>query len=47
METAEDIVKDVFVFFWNNREKLEITTSLSGYLFQSMKTMKNIHGSIG
>lgn len=37
LETAEDIVKDFFVVFWNNREKLEIKTSLSGYLFRSVR----------
>jgi RNA polymerase sigma-70 factor (ECF subfamily) len=37
LETAEDIVKDFFVSFWNNREKLEITTSLSAYLFKSVR----------
>jgi RNA polymerase sigma-70 factor (ECF subfamily) len=37
LETAEDIVKDFFVAFWNNREKLEIKTSLSGYLFRSIR----------
>jgi RNA polymerase sigma-70 factor, ECF subfamily len=37
LEVAEDIVKDFFVAFWSNREKLEIKTSLSGYLFCSIK----------
>jgi RNA polymerase sigma-70 factor (ECF subfamily) len=37
LEMAEDIVKDFFVVFWNNREKLEIKTSLSGYLFCSVR----------
>ena len=37
LETAEDIVKDFFVAFWNSREKLEITTSLSGYMFRSVR----------
>ena len=37
METAEDIVKDFFVHFWNNRSKLEIKSSLSGYLFRSVR----------
>lgn len=37
LETAEDLVKDFFVLFWNNREKLEITTSLSGYMFRSVR----------
>ncbi len=37
LETAEDLVKDFFVMFWNDREKLEIKTSLSGYLFRSVR----------
>ncbi len=37
LETAEDIVKDFYVAFWNNREKLEIKKSLSGYLFSSIR----------
>lgn len=37
LETSEDIVKDFFVDFWNNREKLEIKTSLYGYLFRSVR----------
>jgi RNA polymerase sigma-70 factor, ECF subfamily len=37
LETAEDIVKDFFEAFWINKEKLEIKTSLSGYLFCSVK----------
>ncbi len=36
-ETAEDIVKDFFVAFWNNREKLDIKISLPGYLFRSVR----------
>ncbi len=37
LETAEDLVKDFFVTFWKDREKLEIKTSLSGYLFRSVR----------
>lgn len=37
LENAEDIVKDFFVSFWNNREKIEISSSLSGYLFHSVR----------
>jgi RNA polymerase sigma-70 factor (ECF subfamily) len=37
LETAEDIVKDFFVAFWDNRNSLEIKTSLSGYLFRSVR----------
>ena len=36
LETAEDLVKDVFIILWNNREKLHIKTSLPGYLFRSV-----------
>lgn len=36
LETAEDLVKDFFVNFWENRENIEIKTSLSGYLFRSV-----------
>lgn len=37
LETAEDIVKDFFLTFWANKENLEIKTSLSGYLFCSVR----------
>lgn len=37
LETAEDLVKDVFVLFWNNRKKIEIKSSLSAYLFRSVR----------
>jgi RNA polymerase sigma-70 factor (ECF subfamily) len=37
LETAEDIVKDFFLTFWTNKENLEIKTSLSGYLFCSIR----------
>ena len=36
LETAEDLVKDFFLNFWINRESLEISSSLSGYLFRSV-----------
>ncbi len=36
-ETAEDIVKDFFVGLWNNRQNISISTSLSGYLFRSVR----------
>lgn len=36
-ETAEDLVKDVFINLWNKHEKLEINSSLSGYLFQAVR----------
>jgi RNA polymerase sigma-70 factor (ECF subfamily) len=37
LESAEDLVKDVFVSIWNNHKNLEIKTSLSGYLFRSIR----------
>jgi RNA polymerase sigma-70 factor, ECF subfamily len=36
METAEDLVKDFFVDFWDNRENITVNASLSGYLFRSV-----------
>jgi RNA polymerase sigma-70 factor (ECF subfamily) len=36
METAEDLVKDFFVDFWESREKISVNSSLSGYLFRSV-----------
>ncbi len=36
LETAEDLVKDFFLNFWATCEKLDIKTSLSGYLFRSV-----------
>ncbi len=36
METAEDLVKDFFVDFWESREKITVNSSLSGYLFRSV-----------
>ncbi len=36
METAEDLVKDFFVDFWENRENISVNSSLSGYFFRSV-----------
>lgn len=36
-ETARDIVQEIFLNFWENKEKLEINTSLRSYLFASVK----------
>jgi RNA polymerase sigma-70 factor (ECF subfamily) len=36
-EQAKDIVQDVFVKFWNDREKLNIQFSIRSYLFVSVK----------
>ncbi|PKP44218.1 MAG: RNA polymerase sigma-70 factor [Bacteroidetes bacterium HGW-Bacteroidetes-12] len=37
MDSAEDIVQDLFYNYWKNREKLEITTSLKSYLYQAVR----------
>lgn len=34
---AEEIVQDIFVYFWENREKLKINTSVKSYLFSASK----------
>jgi len=36
IEAAEDLVKDIFVHLWEKKEKLNIKSSLSGYLFRSV-----------
>jgi len=36
-EMAKDVVQDCFYNFWINREKIEITTSVSAYLFTVIK----------
>ncbi len=36
-DEARDIVQDVFVKFWNDREKLSIQYSIRSYLFVSVK----------
>ncbi len=36
-ELAKDFVQDCFYYLWQNRQKIEITTSLSAYLFSIIK----------
>lgn len=36
-EMAKDVVQDCFYNFWINREKIEITSSVSAYLFTVVK----------
>ena len=35
-DTAEEIVQDLFVRLWQDKEKLNIESSLNGYLFRSV-----------
>jgi len=35
-DTAEEIVQDLFFRLWQDREKIEIESSLNGYLFRSV-----------
>jgi RNA polymerase sigma factor, sigma-70 family/RNA polymerase sigma-70 factor, Bacteroides expansion family 1 len=35
-DTAEEIVQDLFFRLWQNREKLNIESSLNGYLFRAV-----------
>lgn len=37
MENAEEIVQDIFFNLWNNREKLNVNTSIKSYLYRSVK----------
>lgn len=37
VETADDIVQDIFTELWKNREHLNIHTSVSSYLYQAVK----------
>lgn len=34
---SEEIVQDIFVYFWENKEKLQINTSVKAYLFSVSK----------
>lgn len=34
---SEEIVQDIFVYFWENKEKLQINSSVRSYLFSASK----------
>lgn len=34
---SEEIVQDIFVYFWENKEKLKINTSVKSYLYSASK----------
>ena len=36
-EVAEDLIQDVFVYFWNNREKIRYTGSTYAYLQRAVR----------
>ena len=36
-EEAKDIVQDLFAVFWSKREEIEVTGSISGYLYTAVK----------
>ncbi len=36
-ELARDLVHDIFMIFWQNRENINITSSLSAYLFRMVR----------
>ncbi len=36
-ETAEEIVSDVFIKIWKNRDRLSVSTSLHSYLFAAVR----------
>jgi len=36
-DTAEEIVQDLFYVLWKDRERLQIFTSVNGYLYHSVK----------
>ena len=37
METAEEIVQDLFYILWKEKQNLQIFTSVNGYLYRSVK----------
>ncbi|MDY0199720.1 MAG: RNA polymerase sigma-70 factor [Tenuifilaceae bacterium] len=37
MDSAEEIVQDLFYHYWKNREQIKIKTSLKAYLYQATK----------
>ncbi len=41
-DTAEEIVQDLFYVLWRDKKKLNITTSLKGYLFRAVYN-KSMH----
>jgi RNA polymerase sigma-70 factor (ECF subfamily) len=47
-QACEDIVQNLFIYFWENTERLDISHSLKSYFYQSVKNrclnhLRNIH----
>jgi len=36
-ETCKDICQEVFIWFWENRQRIKITSSVKGYLYSAIK----------
>jgi len=43
MDTAEEIVQDLFYVLWKERQNLQIFTSVNGYLYRSVKNKSLQH----
>jgi len=48
VDASEEVVQDIFYKLWNNREKIEISSSVKSYLFRSVRnsclnTIKHIN----
>ena len=43
MDTAEEIVQDLFYILWKERQNLQIFTSVNGYLYRSIKNKSLQH----
>lgn len=39
LEIAEDLVHDVFIRVWNNRDEIDISEKFAGYLFKSLRNI--------
>ena len=42
-EIAEELVQDVFIYLWEKRESLRITSSVSAYLFRAVRNRSLNH----
>ncbi|TKG89627.1 RNA polymerase sigma-70 factor [Puteibacter caeruleilacunae] len=42
-QVAEEVVQDIFVYFWENRERININQSVKSYLFSASKNRSLNH----